>query len=237
MHTFWGTREGALLRLDAEEIPHAMRVLRLQPGDLLHVLDGSGNRFTGSVTRAHKKEVVAEIMETTSEFGEVAGHLHIAIAPTKNMDRIHFFLEKAVEMGIHEITPLISFHSERRHWNAERALRVMKSACTQSQKGKLPVLHPPQSLEELLARVDIGTTQCFMATCLPEPGESWVDVVRNNPETPTLLCVGPEGDFSSSEWAQVQKAGFRHVHLGPHRLRTETAGLYAVAAFAQRYLR
>ena len=234
MHTFWGTVDGDQLRLDPEEIPHALKVLRLQPGGALHILDGSGTRFTGVVRRAHKKEVIAEVQETLQDFGAVSGHFHVAIAPTKNLDRMHFFLEKAVEMGIHEITPLVSFHSERRHWNAERAVRVMKAACTQSHKGKLPVLHPLQTLEDVIKQTDTTRVRACMATCLEAPKDSWVEVLSDHPQRPTLLCIGPEGDFSQAEWEQAQKAGFQHVHLGEHRLRTETAGLYAVAAFAQR---
>jgi 16S rRNA (uracil1498-N3)-methyltransferase len=233
MHSFWGQREGDLLRLDAEELAHAVKSLRVETGDVIQVFDGSGDVYVGRVSQVHKKYVLAQHLETLRDYGAVSGHLHIAIAPTKNVDRIHFFLEKAVEMGIHEISPLVAFHSERRHWNEERALRIMKAACTQSRKGRLPLLHSPRTVESLI-KEDAAASLACMATCMDSPQESWVELVRKNPERPVLLMIGPEGDFSAEELALAQAAGFHHVHLGEHRLRTETAGLYAVAAFAQR---
>ncbi len=200
MHSFWGQREGDLLRLDAEELAHAVKSLRVETGDVIQVFDGSGDVYVGRVSQVHKKYVLAQHLETLRDYGAVSGHLHIAIAPTKNV---------------------------------ERALRIMKAACTQSRKGRLPLLHSPRTVESLI-KEDAAASLACMATCMDSPQESWVELVRKNPERPVLLMIGPEGDFSAEELALAQAAGFHHVHLGEHRLRTETAGLYAVAAFAQR---
>ena len=233
MHSFWGEREGDILRLDADEVAHAVKSLRVETGDVIQVFDGSGDIYIGRVYQVHKKYVLARHIETLENFGAVSGHLHVAIAPTKNVDRIHFFLEKAVEMGIHEISPLISFHSERRHWNEERALRIMKAACTQSRKGRLPLLHSPRTIEALI-KEDAAASLACIATCMEAEKQSWVELVQKNPDRPILLLIGPEGDFSAEELALAEAADYQHVHLGAHRLRTETAGVYAVAAFAQR---
>jgi 16S rRNA (uracil1498-N3)-methyltransferase len=141
-------------------------------------------------------------------------------------------LEKAVEMGIHEITPIWTFHSERKHWNAEKALKIIKGACTQSHKGTLPILHPAMPLEAFLTSTK--ETERYIATCIDEPKDSLVEAFASKPTSPSVVLIGPEGDFSSDEYAFATRCGFQHVHLGPHRLRTETAGIYAVAAFAQR---
>jgi 16S rRNA (uracil1498-N3)-methyltransferase len=232
MHSFWGTRSGNTIQLEPEEVAHATKVLRLSEGSEILVFDGSGDVYLSRIASISKRDVSAVILETRPQYGSVSGHLHVAMAPTKNVDRMHFFLEKAVEMGIHAITPIWTFHSERKHWNAEKALKIMKGACTQSHKGTLPMLHPAISLEAFLSNAK--ETERYIATCMDEPKDSLVEAFNRKPSAPSVVLIGPEGDFSSDEYALATRFGFQHVHLGPHRLRTETAGLYAVAAFAQR---
>ncbi|HAB35415.1 MAG TPA: 16S rRNA (uracil(1498)-N(3))-methyltransferase [Cryomorphaceae bacterium] len=232
MHSFWGNRTDKQVHLEPEEVVHATKVLRLTPGAEIFVFDGSGTVYRAAIERVSKKEVVANVLEELPDYGVVSGHLHIAIAPTKNIDRMHFFLEKAVEMGVHAITPIWTFHSERKHWNAEKALKIMKGACTQSHKGTLPVLHPAQTLEAFLLQAH--ESRRYIATCIDSPKESLVASFVTHPYDSSLVLIGPEGDFSPDEYALAAQNGFHHVHLGPHRLRTETAGIYAVAAFALR---
>ncbi len=234
MHSFWGYREGTQVHLDPEEVVHATKVLRLESGAEVLVFDGSGTVYRSRIEGISKRSVHASILEGLTEYGAVAGHLHIAIAPTKNVDRMHFFLEKAVEMGVHAVTPIWTFHSERKHWNAEKALKIMKGACTQSHKGRLPLLHPAQPMEALLKGAQ--EEKRFIATCIDSPKSSLVEAFAAAPMASSLVLIGPEGDFSEVEYSQAEAFGFQHVHLGPHRLRTETAGLFAVAAFAQRPL-
>lgn len=233
MHCFWGHKEGETLSLHPDELVHAVKVLRIAPSDIIHVFDGNGDTYIGRVTQVHKKYVHALCVETRKAYGAVTGFLHVAISPTKNIDRMHFFLEKACELGIHAMTPLLSFHSERRNWNAERAERVLRAACTQSQKGTMPALHAPQKFGEFLQELPKGA-KGYIATCIPEEREDLVAALRQSPDVPTFIMIGPEGDFSPEELTLAKNAGWKHVHLGYHRLRTETAGLYAVAAFAQR---
>lgn len=233
MHSFWGYKEGTQVYLDPEEVVHATKVLRIDLGAKVLVFDGSGTVYTAHIESISKRSVSGKILNESPEYGTVGGHLHVAIAPTKNVDRMHFFLEKAVEMGIHAVTPIWTFHSERKHWNAEKALKIMKGACTQSHKGHLPILHPAQSLERVLENA--SETRRYIATCLDAPKTSLVEAFAAHPQDDSLVLIGPEGDFSQAEYQQAATKGFQHVHLGPHRLRTETAGLYAVAAFAQRH--
>ncbi|NDD35365.1 MAG: 16S rRNA (uracil(1498)-N(3))-methyltransferase [Flavobacteriia bacterium] len=179
MHSFWGYREGTQVHLDPEEVVHATKVLRLETGAEVLVFDGSGTVYTSRIESASKRHVSASILEELTEYGAVAGHLHIAIAPTKNVDRMHFFLEKAVEMGVHAVTPIWTFHSERKHWNAEKALKIMKGACTQSHKGRLPLLHSAQPLEALLKGAQ--EEKRYIATCLDRPKNSLVEAFAAAP--------------------------------------------------------
>lgn len=236
MHHFWGLRQGSNLILSEEEARHARSVLRLHDGDPVRVLDGLGSAWEGPIHFVGKREaVVADAVELPN-YGPVSGHFHLYLAPTKNADRTEWLLEKAVEMGIHAVTLLECTRSERKHLKHDRLIRVMQAACKQSQKGLLPVLNGPipfgqavaqctEARKAIAALVD-GVNPAFLPSELrASPDESWA------------VCIGPEGDFTAAEVAEAQNAGFNLVHLGPHRLRTETAGLYAVAAFAQRFER
>ena len=234
MHCFWGHVEGTQVHLDPEEVVHATKALRLDLGAEVLVFNGSGTVYRSRIESISKRSVSASILDVLPDYGAVSGHLHVAVAPTKNVDRMHFFLEKAVEMGVHAVTPIWTFHSERKHWNAEKAVKIMKGACTQSHKGRLPLLHPAQPLEAILKGAQ--EEKRYIATCMKSPKSSLVQSFAAAPMASSLVLIGPEGDFSEAEYNQADALGFQHVHLGPHRLRTETAGLYAVAAFAQRPL-
>lgn len=233
MHHFWGLRQGSNLILSEEEARHARSVLRLNDGDQVRVLDGLGSAWDGPIHFVGKREaVVADAVELPN-YGTVSGHLHLYLAPTKNADRTEWLLEKAVELGIHAVTLLECARSERKHLKHDRLIRVMQAACKQSQKGTLPALHGPVAFSDAVAQCS-SERKAIAALVEGEHSLFLPSEVRTSPRSSWAVFVGPEGDFTPTEVAEAQRAGIDLVHLGPHRLRTETAGLYAVAAFAQR---
>ncbi len=232
MHHFWGVRQGSDVALLEEEARHAHAVLRLRDGDVVRVLDGLGSAWEGPLRVVGKKGAVVAQARELNHYGAVSGHLHLAVAPTKNMDRIEWLLEKAVELGVHEVSLLECTRSERRHLNTDRLIRVMQAACKQSQKGQLPALRGPIRVADLLGE---ASGNMAIAALRPERESAALPaLLRARPLEPWTVLIGPEGDFTDAEVDQALAQGAELVHLGPHRLRTETAGLYAVAAFAQR---
>lgn len=232
MHHFWGVRQGSDVALLEEEARHAQTVLRLRDGDVVRVLDGLGSAWEGPLHLVGKKGAVVAQARELSDYGAVSGHLHLAVAPTKNMDRIEWLLEKAVELGVHEVTLLECSRSERRHLNLDRLIRVMQAACKQSQKGRLPALRGPLRVADLLRE---ASGNLAIAALRPDQKTEFLPtLVRARAAEPWTVLIGPEGDFTDAEVDQALAHGATMVNLGPHRLRTETAGLYAVAAFAQR---
>lgn len=216
------------ITFDKTESRHIVRVLRMKEGDGLHVTDGRGYLYEAHISSASDKRCVAEISRTESRPKPWKYHLHIAIAPTKMNERMEWFLEKATEIGIDEITPLLCEHSERKVVKTERLEKVMVSAMKQSLKFQLPRLNPPRSLEELLgeARPGIG----LIAHCGQGKKLSLKDM---DPEINAItVLIGPEGDFSESEVDMALEHGYLPLDLGASRLRTETAGLVVCAEIA-----
>ena len=230
MHHFWGIRQGSDVALLEDEARHAQKVLRLVDGDVVRVLDGLGSAWEGPLQFLGKKGAVVAGAAELPQYGSVSGHLHLVIAPTKNMDRIEWLLEKAVELGVHRVTLAECARSERRHLKLDRLVRVMQAACKQSQKGLLPVLEGPTRFSEVLA-----ASEGRLALAALRPESAYLpELIRSEPHAAWTVFIGPEGDFTDAEVAEAVAKGAVLVGLGPHRLRTETAGLYAVAAFAQR---
>ncbi len=210
------------IRFDKKESRHIIKVLRKVNGDKLHVTNGKGFLFDAEIIRDNPNQCVAEIK--THSFEEpLAYRLHLAIAPTKRNDRFEWFLEKATEMGITEITPIICAHSERRQLKLKRFQRIIQSAMKQSLRYHLPQLNEPVQFSQLLNNKFDG--QQFIAHCEKEEKRPLKDLA--NPGLSTHILIGPEGDFSTSEIQQALTAGFEPVSLGTHRLRTETAGIAA----------
>jgi 16S rRNA (uracil1498-N3)-methyltransferase len=209
--------------LPEEESKHCIRVLRMAQGDSLQVVDGKGNFLNCIVSDPHPKRCIVQIMNTVPNFGKRNFHLHIAIAPTKNLDRFEWFLEKATEIGIDEITPLLCEHSERKNINPERLNRVMVAAMKQSVKAFLPNLNEITKIDNLIKSSQASSK--LMAYCgnFNEP-HAMSKIVKGNS---LLFLIGPEGDFSPSEVNLALENGFSSVGLGPSRLRTETAGVVA----------
>jgi 16S rRNA (uracil1498-N3)-methyltransferase len=209
--------------LPEEESLHAVKVLRLKVGDELVVVDGVGGYHIAKITLPHPKRCAFELIESQFEFGKRHYKLHIAIAPTKNMDRLEWFVEKATEIGIDEITPIICRFSERKMVKAERLEKIIVSAAKQSVKAYFPKLNPQCTFDELIKNHQ--ATQKFIAHCYnSEKRQLKTEIV---PAKDMLVLIGPEGDFSKEEVDKAIKSGFLPVSLGESRLRTETAGVVA----------
>jgi 16S rRNA (uracil1498-N3)-methyltransferase len=211
--------------LNSEESKHCIKVLRKTEGDLISLIDGIGGFYEVQITIASQKKVHFEIVKTWKE--EIRDYkLHIAIAPTKSNDRLEWFLEKATEIGIDEITPIICQHSERKFIKEERLNKIILSATKQSLKSKIPVLNSAISLKEFLSK--IHSADCFIAHCEQGIKQNLQSVVSNN----SIILIGPEGDFSTTEIEVALTSNFTPIGLGNSRLRTETAGIAACHTIA-----
>ena len=224
---FYTTRiENGLAFLDEEESRHLLTVLRRQPGDRLELTDGKGHFYTAELVETGKKGAVARILDTRPAPLERPARLHIGIAPTKQMERLEWFLEKATEIGIDEITPMLCKRSERDTVRLDRLEKILVSAMKQSLRARLPRLNPMTPVKKVLENA-VEAQKCI-AWCAPEPLPHLKNTLRG--ELDTLVLIGPEGDFTPEEVALALEKGFTGVSLGSARLRTETAGLLAVAA-------
>ena len=220
----------AFCTLDAEESRHAVRVLRLREGDELNVTDGKGNLYTCQIVEASDKacsiQSLSPLISHLSPFT-----FHLAVAPTKNPSRMEWLVEKAVEIGVGEFTLLDCDHSERSFLKTDRLEKLAISAMKQSLHTVLPEIHPAVSLRDLLSTTHYPLpTQKFIAHCEADKPRTPLATALQ-PGQDTVVLIGPEGDFSEEEIALALECGFQPVSLGPSRLRTETAALYAVTAF------
>ena len=212
------------MQLPEEEAGHCIRVLRMKEGDRIRLTDGKGSFYDAVISAVSGKHCMVHIESQEVQSPLWDGHLHIAVAPTKLMDRNEWFVEKAVEIGVDEITFLKTDHSERDVVKMERIEKIAVSAMKQSQKATLPVLNGMTTLRNLIERGFDGDK--FIAHC--EPGSKVLLQDAVIPGHDSLVLIGPEGDFSPAEIEMALKAGFRPISLGPSRLRTETAALVAV---------
>lgn len=217
---------GSIYTLNEEESRHCQRVLRLREGAVIHLTDGRGNLFEARIIDARGRLVSAEISGKQENYGKRNYRLHLAVAPTKNIDRFEWFLEKATEIGVDEITPLICEHSERRHLRIDRLEKIITAAVKQSLKAYHPVLHPLTEYKNFIAAKREG--QLFIAH-LEEKNPVMLQKAYLRGSNATIL-TGPEGDFSEDEIASAIKASYQCVSLGESRLRTETAAVLACHA-------
>lgn len=209
--------------LPEEESRHAVRVLRLAAGDRVEVTDGRGNLHTARITEASPAACRVEIVDTLVHPRRSYG-LTMAVAPTKNNERYEWWLEKATEIGVDRVVPLLCERSERRVFKTARGAKVIESAMKQSLQAWHPRLDEPTSFAELLGRPFAGDR--FIAYCADSTDKRPLSkVVRGGADT--LILIGPEGDFSPVEIAAARAAGFAEVSLGASRLRTETAAIVA----------
>lgn len=213
--------------LTQEEAAHAIRVLRLQVGDKLDITDGAGSLYPTSVASIQGKHCYVEPVEAVRVPKNWSGMLHIAIAPTKNMDRIEWFAEKATEIGLDELTFLNCRFSERKVVKPERVERIVVSAMKQSLKYSKPVVGDMVDFKRFIAAERKGAK--FIAHCYDSERVLLKDILV--PGEDATVLIGPEGDFSPEEVELAIKAGYRPVSLGSSRLRTETAALVACHTF------
>ena len=215
---------GAVISLPDEEARHCTGVLRLRAGQSIILTDGKGFFYDASIQSATKKQVLVHIDNKQEEVSDRNYRLHIAIAPTKNISRFEWFLEKVTEIGIDEITPVITHNSERRNLRTERLEKVIISAMKQSVKATKPRLNPVISADEFL-NYTCSDCQLFIAYCGAEHNE----LLKNcySIGSNALILIGPEGDFTPEEVDKATVKGFKAISLGNSRLRTETAGVIA----------
>lgn len=209
--------------LNPEESKHCVRVLRLTEGEAVSLVDGCGNWYNGIITLADAKGCRVECREKLKNYGRRNFRLHLAVAPTKNIDRTEWMLEKCTEMGIDEITMLNTCHSERKVVKDERLEKVVVAAMKQSLKAYLPQLNPMVGFKSFIA--SCRETHKFIAHC--NEGEKKRLDELYCPGNDVVILIGPEGDFSEEEVEIARKSGFVPVSLGESRLRTETAGMVA----------
>ena len=228
MQLFLGHIEGTEFHLDPAEVQHCVKVLRKSVGDEIHFITGDGNLYLGRISFVSKSKVCGTYTKAESNFGAVPYLLTVAIAPTKNMDRIELFVEKAVEMGIDTIIPIICDHSERKVIKEERLRKIVLSATKQSLKGKIAQISEAVSFKEFITQKH---SNLLIAHC--EEGDKSALKEVLNADAPTTIMIGPEGDFSPAEIQWAIASGAKPIHLGSSRLRTETAGLVAVSTVYQ----
>ncbi|MBR1520848.1 MAG: 16S rRNA (uracil(1498)-N(3))-methyltransferase [Bacteroidaceae bacterium] len=227
---FYVPNAASVCELPEEEAQHAVRVLRMSMGDELMLMDGQGTFYRATVAEATKKRCLYRIEETLPQERQWMPQLHLAVAPTKNMDRMEWLAEKATEIGFDELTFLHCRWSERTVVKTERIDKILISAMKQSHKAWKPVLNEMTDFKAFLQKVQEQPGQKFICHCYEEDelGEKkpLKDVLKANEDA--LVLVGPEGDFSIDEVKLALSQGFQSVTLGKSRLRTETAALVAV---------
>lgn len=224
MHLFYTPDIAHSHELPADEAAHALRVLRLQPGDEVRLTDGQGGFYHARISECNRKRCMVEVIEQEEQAPLWTGHLHLALAPTKNIDRMEWLAEKATEIGFDELTFLNCQWSERRIVKGERIEKILISAMKQSLKARLPKLNDITDFAQFVKQPVGG--QKFIAHC--HEGEKSPLRQALQPGQDALVLIGPEGDFSPDEVALAVAEGFTPVTLGHTRLRTETAALVAV---------
>lgn len=219
--------DGDSCTMDETESRHCVRVLRMAKGDRVNLIDGKGMFCEGIISDPDPKRCRIMITDKKSDFEKRNYRLHIAISPLKNPDRFEWFIEKSVEMGIDEITPLVCRNTEKPGIKKDRINNIIVSAMKQSIKAYRPVLNDPEDFNEFIYREFSGTK--MIAHCSQSTDRNAIKDVYSK-GSDALIMIGPEGDFSEEEIINAIENGFVPVHLGTSRLRTETAGVAAVSA-------
>lgn len=225
--------EGGMALLDQDESAHCVRVLRHRSGDEITVVDGVGNMHRCRLKDDSPKAAAALIEETVPGWGGHSYSLNMAVCPTKNNDRFEWFVEKATELGVDMISPVIGERSERKVFKTDRSRKIALSAMKQSLKAKLPVVEEPVSVRDFIVAHAGESGVKMICYCFEGETErlSIEDVLKGtSADSGITIMIGPEGDFSPEEARLAIESGFVPVHLGPSRLRTETAAVTAVTA-------
>lgn len=230
MEIFYSDKvDGGFLTLTQDDSQHCARVLRHRRGENINVIDGAGTLYRCTITDDNPRAVQARIDSSQAGWHAVGYHLTMAVCPTKNNDRFEWFVEKAVEVGVDRIQPVIGEHSERKVYKSDRALRIALSAAKQSLKAAVPQIGDPVSVDDFIKSCDAGKK--FIAYCFEDrehPRISLAEALEGTSASEEIaILIGPEGDFSTTEAARAIAEGFVPVHLGTSRLRTETAALTA----------
>jgi 16S rRNA (uracil1498-N3)-methyltransferase len=228
MNTFFGIIQNNVAILNEDESLHCVKVLRHKVGDVIQVIDGAGMRAIGKIEAAHAKQCAVSLTNKELVPKNRNYYLHIAIAPTKNIERIEWFVEKAVEIGVDEITFIRCKNSERTVVKDDRTRKVAESAVKQSKQAYLPKLN---SVIDFNPFIKSALADCkLIAHCEEHTKQNIKQYISTNKST--LVLIGPEGDFSKDEITLATTLNYVPVALGNSRLRTETAGLYVCNAFA-----
>lgn len=217
--------KGELL-LGRSESNHCVGVMRYKAGDRIRMIDGKGGIYEAELLNEDRKACRVKIVSSERDLHPLPYQLHIVIAPTKSMDRFEFFVEKAVEIGVSSITPIICQRSERRKLRTDRIEKVAIAAIKQSGKAYLPEIREMEKFESWISQNHPG--EKYIAHCMD--GER-TDLRDARPAQENWVLIGPEGDFTEEETAEAIARGFQPVTLGEYRLRTETAGIIACASF------
>ncbi len=230
MQLFVGKIEKNIAFLNEEESKHAQKVLRKKMGDYVYVTNGTGEIIGGSITFISKNRIEVSVEKEIIDNQKRDYHLHIAISPTKSIDKFEFFLEKATEIGIDEITPLLTDHSERKNINLERLNKIIVSAAKQSLKSTFPKINNLTTFSSFIK--ENTEKELFLAHCYDGYEKTSIkNLALDNKEI--IFLIGPEGDFSVSEIEQIKKSSItQFISLGNQRLRTETAGIFIASLVA-----
>jgi len=214
--------------LPEEEATHALRVLRLKGGDEIFLMDGKGCFYRAEVTVASSKHCLYAIKDVINQEKTWNGHIHLAIAPTKMMERIEWLAEKATEIGFDEMSLLNCQYSERRQVKIARLEKIIISAVKQSRKAWKPLVHEIEDFKQFVDRTN--GNNCYIAHCYEEieRKDFYTAINQNAAGEDVTILIGPEGDFSADEVNYALDHGYQSVSLGNSRLRTETAGLVSV---------
>lgn len=215
--------EGAQCTMDEDTSKHMISVLRMQMGEELMLTDGKGQKAKAHISNDNRKKCVVDILSITKE-EKKAPAVHIAISLIKNSTRFEWFLEKATEIGVSHIIPVICERTEKEKFRADRLQQILVSAMIQSKQSWMPVLDAPIPVDQLIRKEWSGSK--FIAHCLPEQKQSFSGIAAHGTGDP-LILIGPEGDFSPGEIHLALEHGFIPVALGETRLRSETAGVVA----------
>lgn len=226
MQLFYTTHiEDQLAFLAGEEAKHCVQVLRHRVGDEINLMDGLGGNYRACIIEATKKKVSLRILSQQKTYLHRGAKLHLAVAPTKNISRFEWFLEKATEIGIDEITPILCQRSERKIIKPARLEKIILAAAKQSKNTILPRLHPMTKLGAFLKTEKIEPIQKFIAHCEKDNEIHLMEKYKADQDV--IILIGPEGDFSPEEIKQSFENGYAPISLGASRLRTETAGIVA----------